>query len=74
MTDFTVTITDTLSLAGIDAALASHNVSQPDNQIASDADYVQYVMASAAESYASHLLDSDGNPWPLDSDGNPITD
>lgn len=67
MTDFTVTITDPSQLAGIAAARGEHNTNlapaldgagQPitpnPNAIATDADYVQFVMQSAAVSYANH--------------------
>lgn len=67
MTDFSVTITDPSQLAGVTAARAEHNANlapvlddsdQPmepnPNAIATDADYVQFVMQSAAVSYANH--------------------
>ena len=52
---FTIEITDSSHLAGITAAREAYNASQPENSetlLASDADYVQFVMASAAESYS----------------------
>jgi hypothetical protein len=66
MADFTVTITDEHQLAGITAARAAYNSSLPEtipdedgNEIPNpailntDADYVQFVMSKAAESYAN---------------------
>jgi hypothetical protein len=66
MTTFTITIDNTSHLAGISAARAAYNNSIPavitddlgDNitnpgLIDTDADYVQYVMAKAAESYSN---------------------
>ena len=53
--NFTIEITDPSHLAGITAAREAYNASQPENSgnlLASDADYVQFVMASAAESYS----------------------
>jgi len=52
---FTIEITDSSHLAGITAARESYNASQPEGSeslLATDADYVQFVMASAAESYS----------------------
>jgi hypothetical protein len=51
---FTVTITDPAHIAGITAAREAYNDqrSQGDPAIATNADYVQFVMARAAESYA----------------------
>ena len=51
---FTIEITDSSHLAGITAAREAYNASQPEGSeslLATDADYVQFVMASAAESY-----------------------
>jgi len=62
MAQFTVTITDTSALAGITAARAVYNAplgetdqerQAHDDYIATDADYVQFVMLRAADSYAS---------------------
>ena len=61
--DFTVTIVDASHLAGITAAREAYNnslplesgqdvVDHPDYK-ATDEDYVQFVMAKAAESYAN---------------------
>lgn len=52
MSDFTVTITDTASLAGITWARGRYNTAHPDAQIGTDAGYVQFVMENAAASYA----------------------
>ena len=52
---FTIQITDPSHLAGITAAREAYNASQTEgseNLLATDADYVQFVMASAAESYS----------------------
>lgn len=49
---FTVTITDPHALAGITAARLQYNRDNPNTPIATDADYVQFVMAMAAASYA----------------------
>ena len=52
---FTIEITDPSHLAGITAAREAYNSSQPEgseNRLSTDADYVQFVMASAAESYS----------------------
>lgn len=52
---FTIEITDSSHLAGITAAREAYNASQPEgseNLLSSDAEYVQFVMASAAESYS----------------------
>jgi hypothetical protein len=51
---FTIEITEQSHLAGITAAREAYNASQPEdseNLLTTDADYVQFVMASAAESY-----------------------
>lgn len=53
---FTVTITDPRLLAGIAAAHDKYNKDNPDTPIATDEDYVQFVMASAAASYAKQYL------------------
>lgn len=67
MAQFTVTIADAPSLAGITAARAAYNAALPDvmddsdppkpiapkpGTLATDNEYVQLVMASAAQSYA----------------------
>jgi hypothetical protein len=66
MTTFTITIDNTSHLAGISAARSAYNdsinpvvtdelgneVPNPD-LIDTDADYVQYVMSKAAESYSN---------------------
>lgn len=52
---FTIEITDSSHLAGIIAAREAYNASQPEGSeslLDTDADYVQFVMASAAESYS----------------------
>ena len=52
---FTIEITDSSHLAGIAAAREAYNASLPEgseNLLSTDADYVQFVMASAAESYS----------------------
>lgn len=57
--DFTVTITDTSQLAGITAARNGYNADallDPETMprsIDTDAEYVQFVMGRAAQSYAS---------------------
>lgn len=60
---FTVAVTDAGQLAGITAARVAYNAAQPDvrdaqgnvtgkaNQLATDADYVQFIFGKAAESY-----------------------
>ncbi len=57
MTKFTVEITDKAQLAGITAAREAYNASLPEGEdapepLADDAEYVQFVMGRAAESYA----------------------
>ena len=52
---FTIQIADPSHLAGITAAREAYNASQPEgseNLLSTDSDYVQFVMASAAESYS----------------------
>jgi hypothetical protein len=51
---FTVTITDPAHVAGITAAREAYNAqrAQDDPVVATNDDYVQFVMARAAESYA----------------------
>lgn len=52
---FTIEITDSSHLEGITAAREAYNASQPEGSeslLSTDADYVQFVMASAAESYS----------------------
>lgn len=52
---FTIEITDSSHLAGITAAREAYNATLPqDSELIreTDADYVQFVMASAAESYS----------------------
>lgn len=51
---FTVTITDPAHIAGITAAREAYNAqsAQDDPVLATDDDYVQFVMARAVESYA----------------------
>ena len=52
---FTIEINDSSHLAGITAAREAYNASRPEgseNLLSTDADYVQFVMASAAESYS----------------------
>ena len=66
MTTFTVETTDEAHLAGITAARTAYNNSLPENItdeegneipnpdiLETDADYVQFVMGKAAESYAN---------------------
>jgi hypothetical protein len=53
MTDFTVSITDSAQLYALKAATAAHNSRQPAEATPlTEADYVQYVMGKAAESWA----------------------
>ncbi len=54
METFTVTIADPAHIAGITAARDAYNAqrAQDDPVIATNDDYVQFVMARAAESYA----------------------
>ncbi len=58
MSPYTVTLTESNGVtvaqkeAGITAALAAYNQEFPDASIANEADYVQFVMNRAAESYA----------------------
>ena len=52
---FTIEITEPSHLAGITAAREAYNATLPqDSELIreTDADYVQFVMASAAESYS----------------------
>ena len=52
---FTIEINDPSHLAGITAAREAYSATQPEgleSLLATDADYVQFVMASAAESYS----------------------
>lgn len=52
---FTIEITESAHLAGITSARQAYNDSQPEGSedvLATDANYVQFVMASAAESYS----------------------
>jgi len=52
---FTIEITDPSHLAGIAAAREARNASLPEDsndRLNTDAEYVQFVMASAAESYS----------------------
>lgn len=51
MTDFTVTITDEASLAGITAARLVYNETA-EAPLETDDEYVQFVMEKAALSYA----------------------
>jgi len=56
---FTIEITDSSHLAGITAAREAYSASQPEgsgNLLSTDADYVQFVMASAAESYSKQYV------------------
>ena len=68
MTDFTITITDERSLAGITAAREAYNaalpaeIADPDNLelsipntaiLNTDNEYVQFVMTMASQSYAN---------------------
>ena len=57
MTTFNVTITNTSQLNGITAARNAYNAANVSvvgfTPIAADADYVQFVMASASASYAA---------------------
>jgi hypothetical protein len=58
MAQYTVTITDPAHDAGITAAREAYNAALPIDQdpppvlLATNAEYVQFVMASAAEGYA----------------------
>lgn len=60
MTTFTVSITDPAHLAGITAARNQHNADLAEGEPTIDTDeaYVQFVMASAAESYAKQYGDA----------------
>lgn len=52
---FTIEITDPSHLAGITSAREARNASLPEDssdRLETDAEYVQFVMASAAESYS----------------------
>lgn len=52
---FTIEITDPSHLAGITSAREARNASLPEDsadRLKTDAEYVQFVMASAAESYS----------------------
>ena len=52
---FTIEITDPSHLSGITAAREARNASLPEDsadRLATDSEYVQFVMASAAESYS----------------------
>jgi hypothetical protein len=55
MTTFPVVIDDVHQLAGITAAREAYNAALPegDPPLATDEDYVQFVMTSAAQSYAN---------------------
>ncbi|MGH8430419.1 MAG: hypothetical protein ACREUF_08455 [Solimonas sp.] len=54
---FTLTITDPSKLAGITAARLAYNTANADAQdftpLATDQDYIQFVLDSAAQSYAN---------------------
>lgn len=55
MAEFTVTVTDPAHLAGITAAREAYNAALPEDgaPLATDAEYIQFVMSKAAESYAN---------------------
>jgi hypothetical protein len=58
MAEFTIEITDARHLAGITAAREARNAAVPeDEQLETDAEYVQFVMTGAAESYANQYGD-----------------
>lgn len=65
--DFVVTITDPAALAGITWARENHNAPIQTGEdgepvtppLATDQDYVQWVMAEAAASYAQQKRDSE---------------
>ncbi len=54
METFTVTITDPAHVAGITAAREAYNASRSEDEsaMATNNEYVQFVMVRAAESYA----------------------
>lgn len=52
MTTFTIAISTQPQLDGISAARAAYNNDNPGSPIATDQDYVQFVMDRAATSYA----------------------
>lgn len=55
MATFTVTIADPSHLAGLAAAREAYNAALPEDgvPVATDAEYVQFVMERAAQSYAA---------------------
>lgn len=60
MTDFTVTITDAQSLAGIADARAKYNVgAAPEDQLATDALYVAHVVTQAVAGWGTAKLNED---------------
>lgn len=62
MSSYTVTITDANKLAGITAAREAYNLSKADTPgfvpMATDQEYVQFVMDRAAQSYANQHIGS----------------
>lgn len=53
MSKFTIEITDEAKLAGITSAREAYNEVNPNDPIETDEGYTQFVMDSAAESYAN---------------------
>lgn len=61
MATFTIEITDESQLAGITAAREAYNASLPEDEdapqpLATDGEYIQFVMDSASQSYANQYL------------------
>lgn len=56
MTDFTIKITDASQLAGITFARERYNAGLPKAVLASDEDYVAFVVMQAASSYAKDRM------------------
>jgi hypothetical protein len=56
MSIFTIEITDPIKLAGITAAATAYNISNISEDFVplTDAQYIQFVMDSASQSYANH--------------------
>jgi hypothetical protein len=65
MTDFTISITDQAQLDGItwareqhNAALPTDDAGEPVGALADDADFIEFVMQGAADSYARQQYDA----------------
>lgn len=78
MADFTITITDPVDLEGITWARQQYNYAlpvgedgQPVNPLNDDAAYVQFVMSSAAHSYAQQKAMAANAPTPAPGMGEP---